>query len=443
MARTKLFVGGIHGAGKGSFCKKLVEKYLCEYISASSLLNWNNKTKQVQDVDRNQKILSDLLLENTSSDSSYVIDGHFALWNKSGLSEMVPLDTFVSLGLSGIVLITCSADIVCERLNERDGVLYEIDRIQDLQNIEIKQAKYVSESLNIPLFVLDTTHSISYEVILPQIDKIMKKYTRDNIYSEMLKTVIIRLDFSGIINIGPFVETIKKVDVIESNFASFEEISQRQLNVSFVPKDIEDGGLPIAKTQDKTIYRFSKWKMPNNSEALLDIDNSSITIVVECGINYKGSKSYSDVIVNLMCELKKYDQYVSFKRLGVRKIDAKVITNGEEIRDYFNEKFVVGNTWMQNHYMMNDMSTLTELFHIDDVRFNVVQRIERYNEKDIRLFYDVDSYIEANVLGEIDNEHIGEYLNEKMQDKMFDMFVNVASEVYLEKCKKMKEKING
>ena len=47
------------------------------------------------------------------------------------------------------------------------------------------------------------------------------------------------------------------------------------------------------------------------------------------------------------------------------------------------------------------------------------------------------------MLGEIDNEHIGEYLNEKMQDKMFDMFVNVASEVYLEKCKKMKEKING
>ena len=43
-------------------------------------------------------------------------------------------------------------------------------------------------------------------------------------------------------------------------------------------------------------------------------------------------------------------------------------------------------------------------------------------EKDIRLFYDVDSYIEANVLGEIDNEHIGEYLNEKMQDKMFDHY---------------------
>ena len=63
MAKTKLFIGGIRGVGKGSLCKKLVEAYLCEYVSASALLNWNKKSKQVQDVSRNQKILAELLAE--------------------------------------------------------------------------------------------------------------------------------------------------------------------------------------------------------------------------------------------------------------------------------------------------------------------------------------------------------------------------------------------
>lgn len=215
--------------------------------------------------------------------------------------------------------------------------------------------------------------------------------------------------------------------------------------MSFVPKDIEDGGLPVTRAQDKTIYRFSKWKPINNSDAILDIDNSSITIVVDCGTNYNGSKGYSDVIIKLMCELKNYDQYISLKRLGVRKIDAKVIGEGEHIEDFFNENFVVLDSWRQTQ---KDMSTLTDLLHIDDVRFNVIQRVEQLkdekeNQNLIRLFYDVDSYIETNVLRNMDNEQLESYLNVKMQDKMFEMFVNVASDKYLESCKKEKERRDG
>lgn len=447
MARIKLFIGGIHGVGKGSLCKKLVEAYLCEYVSASALLNWNKKSKQVQDVSRNQKILAELLAEKTSGDSSYIIDGHFALWDESNCCKVVPLETFTSLGLNGIVLITCSADIVQERLSERDGISYDINRILDLQNAEILQAEQVAQSLNIPLFVFDATQPIDYEVVLTQIDKLMKKYTRDNIYSEMLKTVIIRLDFSGVINIGPFVEKIKQSERIKSKFGLFNEIAQRQVNVNFIPKDIEDGGLPIAKAQNNTIYRFSKWKPVNSSDAILDIDNSSMTLSVDCGTNhYKGSTEYSTLMIGLMEELRNHDQYISFNRLGVRKIDIQILNDGEQVADYFNEKFTVSNSW--ELWPPKDMATLTELLRIEDVRFNVIQRIEPIkikDEKQIRLIFDVDSYIydDVDALRDKNCEQIESYLNVKMQDKMFDMFVNVASEKYLVSCKKAKENIDG
>lgn len=445
MARIKLFIGGIHGVGKGSFCKKLVETYLCEYVSASGLLNWNKKSKQVQDVSRNQKILAELLTEKTSSDSSYIIDGHFALWDESNRCKVVPLETFTSLGLNGIVLITCSADIIRKRLSERDGISYDINRIRNLQNSEILQAEYVAQSLGIPLFVFDATQPIDYEVVLTQIDKLMKKYTRDNIYSEMLKTVIIRLDFSGVINIGPFVEKIKQSEIIKSKFSRFQEIAQRQVKVNFIPKDIEDGGLPVTKEQDNIVYRFWNW-MPNSSEAVLYIDNTSITLSVDCEKKpYKGSKEYSALMIALMKEFKKHDQYISFNRLGVRKIDIQILDDGEQVKDYFNEKFTVSNSW--ELCPPKDMATLTELLRIEDVRFNIIQRIEPIkikDEKHLRLIFDVDSYIydDVDALRDKNCEQIESYLNVKMQDKMFDMFVNVASENYLEACKNAKENSN-
>lgn len=445
MARPKLFVGGVHGSGKGSLCKRLVEVYLCKYVSASGLLNWDKKSKQVENVKYNQEVLRQLLAQNTSGDSSYIIDGHFALWNEDGLCESVPIDTFASLGLSGIILTTCSVDIVQKRLKERDEISYDLDRIQELQNAEIEQAKFVSQELNIPLFFIDTSGVANYEVLLNQLDKIMKKYTRENIYSEMLKTVIIRLDFSGVTDIGMFVNKIKQISKIKTNFGGLDLLQQKQLNVSFIPKDMENGGFPVAKSQDKVIYRFNKWISTETSEAILDIDDSSITIAVDCGTKYKGSKIYSEIIIELMNQLREYDLYVSLKRLGVRKIDAMVVGEEQCIDNYFNENFIVGTAW--KHEPFKDMSTLTDFLKIDDVRFNVVQRIEYIDVNHnhcLRLIYDVDSYIDADVLGTISNEEqLKSYLNEKMQDKMFDMFVNVASEKYLDSCVKAKKEIDG
>ena len=147
-----------------------------------------------------------------------------------------------------------------------------------------------------------------------------------------------------------------------------------------------------------------------------------------------------------MAELQNHDQYISFNRLGVRKIDIQILNNDDQVADYFNEKFTVSNSW--GLQPPKDMVTLTELLKIDDVRFNVIQRIEPIKineEKHIRLIFDVDSYIydDVDALREKNCEYIKSYLNVKMQDKMFDMFVNVASEKYLESCKKAKEVING
>ncbi|MBE6325717.1 MAG: AAA family ATPase [Bacteroidales bacterium] len=165
MSKLKIFVGGIHGSGKGTICSLLVDKLGAIYISASKLLHWDRKSKQVDDVSENQRILTELLIENTKLDSSYIIDGHFALWNIDKHCEEVPIDTFLPLDLKAIVLTTCNPEVIQDRLFNRDKISYKLEEIKELQELEEKRAKVVSEYLNIPLFFIDTTRDFDLEVL--------------------------------------------------------------------------------------------------------------------------------------------------------------------------------------------------------------------------------------------------------------------------------------
>ena len=201
MARLRIFIGGVHGVGKGILCKQIVNSLFGEYVSASRLLRWNTKAKQVRNISFNQKILADLLQKHTQNDSSYIIDGHFALWNEINECKPVPIETFIDLKLNAIILVTCSEKIILERFTNRDGIIYKLDDIVRLQAIEIEHAKYVAKCLSIPLILVDTTQKYNINNVIKQIEQ-MKPYTRENILSPMLKTVIIRADFDGLTDLS-------------------------------------------------------------------------------------------------------------------------------------------------------------------------------------------------------------------------------------------------
>lgn len=434
MAKLRIFVGGIHGVGKGSLCKQMVNYLMCEYLSASKLLSWNTKTKQVDNVSHNQEILAILFQKYMQDDFSYVIDGHFALWNKFDQCEIAPLKTFTNLKLNAIIIATCANELIQRRLATRDGLFYNIENIANLQEREYKQAKYVAENLAIPLIVIDTTKESNFYKVMKKIEQI-NPYTRDNILSSMLKTVIMRVDFEGLTDLPSFISHVKSKNQMQETFAKMTMHPKRNMKVSFRPKDIEDGQLPITETQKSIIYRFFDCKISNSTKVTLDIDSESITLAIDCQTNYNGSKEYSSFMGWIINELRSYDQYIVVNRLGVRKIDVQVLSEGEEIDFYFNEKYIVAKSWKNSP--TKTKSILTELFEIDNIHFNVVQYIDRIEDNRVRLIYDVDAFFTGDEIGTIlQSENIEDILYHNIQDRMFGLFVSVASEKYLESCKK-------
>lgn len=150
------FIGGIHGVGKSTICKDICRKLNIEYLSASTLLKWNDinqdeKNKKVKNIPDTQNRLI-LGLKNRIQDGNhYLLDGHFCLLDRNNEIVNIPLETFKQINPLSLNIILGNIEEVRKRLETRDGKIYEYDLLERLQDKELIYAKYLSETLGLTL----------------------------------------------------------------------------------------------------------------------------------------------------------------------------------------------------------------------------------------------------------------------------------------------------
>jgi adenylate kinase len=155
-----IFIGGIHGSGKGVICEKITSKFEIIHLTASEVLKWTEiseqNVKEVSNIQNTQHRLIDNLHKIIRSENKYLLDGHYCLLNKDGIPEKIPLETFREISPSKLVLIVASPQEIKTRLESRDSKIYALELIEDFQNLEIGFAKEISQALKIPLFIFDS-----------------------------------------------------------------------------------------------------------------------------------------------------------------------------------------------------------------------------------------------------------------------------------------------
>lgn len=152
-----IFIGGVHCVGKDSFKKIVLDKYpQLSSMSCSEILKWEDSTtKVVENVTENQLRLVESLRDLVDMDKPYLLDGHFALWNKELLPEVVPNTTFVAINPAFIILLQEDIKTIQTRLLTRDGVNYSEDSVKALADLELAQAQRVAGEHNIDLFIVN------------------------------------------------------------------------------------------------------------------------------------------------------------------------------------------------------------------------------------------------------------------------------------------------
>lgn len=153
--RDIVFVGGIHGVGKSTFCSKVCNEVSRVHLKASELLKWEEisdaDNKEVGDIQYTQNRLINGLNNVFKKDESYLIDGHYCLFGLDGRIENVPVSTFKEINPKMLIIVTLNPKIIKERLEKRDKKKYELNHIDKLQRAELKHANHISKTLEVPL----------------------------------------------------------------------------------------------------------------------------------------------------------------------------------------------------------------------------------------------------------------------------------------------------
>jgi adenylate kinase len=159
---TKLiFIGGIHGVGKSTFCEKLQSHHQdIEQFSASDLIksyksNAFTSNKKVGEIVDNQEILVSAYNAQEKSKTFVLLDGHYCLFNSEYEPQNIPVSVFRALKIQFFILLTAPIDIVLQRMESRDEIVFPPDKFRELQSLEASSAKHISSVLKKPLLVLN------------------------------------------------------------------------------------------------------------------------------------------------------------------------------------------------------------------------------------------------------------------------------------------------
>jgi adenylate kinase len=158
-----IFVGGIHGVGKGNFCRALAPLIGAVTVSAGRILTTaglQSVEKPVSSVEANQAFLVKEVRARLRDHSVLLLDGHFALFRPDGEVSAIPVEVFEQLAPAYVVVLTAAPDLVRVRLLQRDGVAYSTDQLAALQAMELAQSSYVAGRLSVPLSVVGEDVSV-------------------------------------------------------------------------------------------------------------------------------------------------------------------------------------------------------------------------------------------------------------------------------------------
>lgn len=161
-----IFVGGIHGAGKTTLCRKLAETIDATHYSAGQLIqDWltteSPSHKPVESVDGNQRALVAAVDEIRLSHGTVLLDGHFTLLTSRGGISEIPIKVFKTLQPVVLLLLDTQPREVVTRLRARDGIEYDESLFSEFRDREISHAKAVSRTLGVRLEVLPQKEAVT------------------------------------------------------------------------------------------------------------------------------------------------------------------------------------------------------------------------------------------------------------------------------------------
>lgn len=248
-----------------------------------------------------------------------------------------------------------------------------------------------------------------------------ENYTRDNFHSPILRSVIVRIDYSEISNLE------QSVSFFHNDLFNFFSGHQTySLNIS---ADDNSG-----KVLEQPVHRYFNSKIqPLQNKVVFDVSKTFMCLEIQCNDNYEKIDTYLDVVISCMSSIMNNDSFVEIQRVGIRKVDGDDYSSEEqaaEVFEFINELVPDNEAYFclkrQKTYIIADLDKGIQ------VNVNKVINATSSQDRPYRVVLDIDGYMANPALTDDDKaKSIGKLLF-GINDALFDLFKQYVCEAFLD-----------
>lgn len=168
-----------------------------------------------------------------------------------------------------------------------------------------------------------------------------ENFTRYSMRENMLKKVLIRVDYDGVTDISKWVETFKRTDALKCKFSNYSQVQLNKAKFDLSNNDeiAKQRSIPIKYLESEPIHRFYDSLFTNRQDRIvMDIARLFMTFEIDC-YQYKTIDDYFDYLLSYLDIFLNFDTYIKIKRIGIRKTGGESFTILEDINKVFESDY--------------------------------------------------------------------------------------------------------
>lgn len=259
---------------------------------------------------------------------------------------------------------------------------------------------------------------------------------RHSMKHNLLRNVLIRLDYTGITNIDNWVEKFQPV--MKDWFSIYSRGVQNNMkaNLTSIEDIAENLSIPIDEIRKETIHEFTGWLKDDNN-VTMSISPYFMTINIRCN-NYTLIDAFLDLTSLFLKNMYKNNPYFNIHRIGIRKVNGKAFDTMEEVLAIYRkelffgaevdkeESLPIGREYTYR-YVLQDFS-LKVNYSRQYRLYNSIQGLQKH-----QVLLDIDTYIDKSCIDRKkynlieDSDKILKTINEHQ----FKIFMESVQESYI------------
>lgn len=241
---------------------------------------------------------------------------------------------------------------------------------------------------------------------------------REDLNYSMLRRVIIRADFTSMLNTDKIIDGLDSQEWFRGVFNNYSLLKHADTPRLYDADSKESWG-------PRFIRRFDDCNLGPEKRITLDITSESVCMDIHCDEKYESIDPYLELVIKILDWIINNDLYVKMRRIAIRKIDGDNFADSEaadKVFEYFDQKITDLN---KDHFWQRTY-TDSFLYGRTDVKVNY-SRMVKITPKEGELFVftlDIDTYLDAE---KIENQRpsyaeLRVALFDRLNEASFDLF---------------------